>query len=112
MSASTGYLPLPVLVLLASAIGTVMMVRRRGRKDVKVGGPWISGRASPAQLPIGEPAAQSSGQGFVPAFQVRPLPHLFRKPRILSLGSFSAIVGMWTLIGAFAVLLLLLASTG
>jgi hydrogenase-4 component B len=111
-SASSGYLPLPVLALLALAIGTVTMLQRRGRKEAKVAGPWINGMAPPVGLPFGEPAAQSTGEGFLPQLPGYPLLALPRIPKLPLPFPLSAIDGIWVVIGVFGALLLVLALVG
>ena len=70
-------------------------------------GVWADGMQLPAGLPFGEPAAQSAGKGFLPALPdfPRPPPGLARMPR--SLRPPSAIAGLWLLLAAFGVLLVL-----
>jgi hypothetical protein len=63
--------------------------------------------APPIGLPFGEPAAQSTGEGFLP-----PLPHIALPPRprfSLHPPTPSAKTGPWLILAAFAALLLALA---
>jgi hypothetical protein len=109
---SPGYLALPVLALLALMIGAVFLVPRRSRKEAKIAGPWTEGMQPPVGLPFGDPAAQSTGAGFLPALPVmatRRWPPLLSFPR-LSLPS--APSGIWLILAAFGALLVVLAVTG
>jgi hydrogenase-4 component B len=111
-SAAPGYLPLPVLALLVLATGAVTMAQRRKRKEVKIAGPWTNGMTPPLGLPFGEPAAQSTGEGFLPALPDNPLPALPQFPKLPSTRKISAAGGVWVVIGAFGALLLVLAVAG
>jgi hydrogenase-4 component B len=112
---SSGYLPLPVLALVALATGAVILAQRWTRNEVKVIGPWANGMVLPARLPFGEPAAQSTGEGFLPALPDNPLP---RAPRIASLPGMALLPALrplspigiiWLVLGSFGALLLILA---
>jgi hydrogenase-4 component B len=112
---SSGYLPLSVLALVALATGAVIVVQRRMRKEVKVVGPWAGGMALPVGLPFGEPAAQSAGDGFLPALPDLPLPHTPRT-RLMPWPLTPSLAGLlwppgilWIVLGGFAALLLVLA---
>jgi hydrogenase-4 component B len=120
-----GYLALPVLALLALATGAVMLVPRWSRQEVKTAGLWADGMAPPIGLPFGEPAAQSAGQGFLPALPdmtlaqrprtlAQPPRTLAQPPRLPALPPLrppSAAMGLWLVLTAFAALLAVLAVT-
>jgi hydrogenase-4 component B len=111
LSASTvsaGYRALPVSALLALATAASMLLPRRPHKESKVSGPWAGGLPPSAGLPFGEPAAQSVGQGFVPALPNFQLPRLPRigTPRPARPPSVTA--GLWLVLAVFGVLLLFL----
>lgn len=116
--AAPGYLALPVLALLALATGAVMLVPRWSRQEVKTAGLWADGMAPPIGLPFGEPAAQSAGQGFLPALPDMTLAQrprtLAQRPRLPALPPLrppSAAMGLWLILTAFAALLAVLAVT-
>jgi formate hydrogenlyase subunit 3/multisubunit Na+/H+ antiporter MnhD subunit len=107
-----GYLALPVLALLALATGGVILATRWSHKEAKIAGPWTSGMEPPVGLPFGEPAAQSAGAGFLP-----PLPDFswfprLRFPALPMVQPPSATVGVWLVLAAFGVLLLVLGAIG
>jgi hydrogenase-4 component B len=108
--ASPSYLALPVLALLVLATVVAMQVPRWSPGESKVIGLWADGMEPPFGLPFGEPAAQSVGEGFLPALpdlpKPRPLP-AFATPRPPS-----AAVGLWLILAAFGALLLVLAVIG
>jgi hydrogenase-4 component B len=108
-SASPSYLALPVFGLVALATVAAMLVPRWSPKEGKAAGLWADGMEPPAGFPFGEPAAQSAGNGFLPAFPDLVLPRLppVRLPR--SFRAPSAAGAMWLLLAAFGVLLLILA---
>ncbi len=111
-SSSPGYLALPVIALLALATGAVMLIPRGSRKDSKAAGFWANGMEPPVGLPFGDPAAQSAGAGFVPTLPVvglPPIPRLSWFPRFRRPSSFA---GLWLLLGAFGMLLLVLSVAG
>ena len=62
-----GYLPVPVLCLLALATTVTLLARRRTGMEAKPGGVWTGGMPPPIGLPLGDPGAQSAGSGFLPA---------------------------------------------
>jgi hypothetical protein len=107
-SSLPGYLALPVLALLALMTGAVFLLPRRSRKEAKIAGPWTDGMQPPIGLPFGDPAAQSTGAGFLPALPVLPtlrwpwLPSFPRLPRP------RASSGIWLVLAAFGALLLVL----
>ena len=61
-----GYLPVPVLCLLALATTVTLLARRRTGIEAKPGGVWTGGMPPPIGLPFGDPGAQSAGSGFLP----------------------------------------------
>jgi formate hydrogenlyase subunit 3/multisubunit Na+/H+ antiporter MnhD subunit len=102
-----GYFALPVFALLALTTGGVILVSRWSPREARITGPWTDGMAPPIGLPFGEPAAQSTGEGFLP-----PLPHIALPPRprfSLHPPTPSAKTGPWLILAAFAALLLALA---
>ena len=107
--ASPGYLVIPLLALLALAIGPAMLLTRRVARAPKAAGPWLNGMRPPEGLPFGDPAAQSAGRGFVPAFPELRLPRLPPLPRTRLP---PAIVGLWLIPLGFGALLLVLAVIG
>jgi hydrogenase-4 component B len=123
---SPGYLALPVLAMLAFAIGAVMLASRRVGQPEQTLGIWTNGTQPPFGLPFGEPAAQSMGAGFLPTPPPMPptraaLTALSKKlppTLITALGSkrpacpSAAAAGIWGLLAATGVLLLVLAVTG
>jgi hydrogenase-4 component B len=106
---SAGYLALPVLALVALATGAVLLAPRWARKEGKTAGPWTDGMAPPIGLPFGEPTAQSAGEGFLPAPLDIALPWVLKLPASTALRPPSAAAGLWLVLGAFCVLLLVLA---
>lgn len=108
-TAAPGYLALPVLALLALATGAVLLTRRRSHKDAKIAGPWTDGMVPPVGLPFGEPAAQSAGQGFLPALPDVTPPQRPRLPAFPRRAPPSAHTGLWLVLAAFGTLLLVLA---
>jgi hydrogenase-4 component B len=106
-----GYLALPVLALLGLATGAVMLVQRWSRQEVKPTGFWADGMAPPIGLPFGEPAAQSSGQGFLPALPDLTLARRPSLPALPPLRPPPAAMGLWLVLTAFAALLAVLAVT-
>jgi formate hydrogenlyase subunit 3/multisubunit Na+/H+ antiporter MnhD subunit len=139
-AASPDYPALPVAALLALGTGAARLLQRWSRKESKAAGFWAGGMKPPAGLPFGDPAAQSAGEGFLPALpdfplpchfplppDFRPLPdlplppdlrgdpRLRRAPRIPTLRSPcppSATVALWLVLAAFGGLLLSLAVIG
>jgi len=112
--AAQGYVALPVLALIALATGVGIMTRR-SLKEAKIAGLWADGMKPPAGLPFGEPAAQSTGAGFLPALPAMKLPWMPRMPRlaiVVPARPPSAIAGLWLVLTAFGLLLLVLAATG
>jgi hydrogenase-4 component B len=109
--AAPGYLALPVLALLALATGAAMLVPRWSRQEVKTAGLWADGMAPPVGLPFGEPAAQSAGQGFLPALPDMTLAEHPKLPALPPLRPPSAAMGLWLILTAFAALLAVLAVT-
>jgi hydrogenase-4 component B len=110
-SGGPGYLPLPVLALAAMATGAVTLAQRSMRKEVKVIGLWAGGMVPPVGLPFGEPAAQSTGEGFLPALPDNPLPRAWRMPAPPRLHPLSPNGIIWFVLGAFGALLLILGVT-
>jgi hydrogenase-4 component B len=130
--ASPSYLALPVCALLALATGAVLLAPRWVRKEAKTVGLWANGMAPPVGLPFGDPAGQSTGEGFVPKLPTLPAPRMSRlllsSPRLaplrlapLKLARLPALpmlrppspaVGLWLVLAAFGVLLLALAVSG
>ncbi len=135
--ASPGYLALPVLALVALATIAAILLARRPGPEGKFAGIWADGMPPPFGLPFGEPAAQSTGAGFLPVLPTIPVAGLlslvpkpmrvspaawFRslradgtgttKSRIAPIRPPSAIAGIWLVLTAFAGLLLVLAVTG
>jgi hydrogenase-4 component B len=106
-----GYLALPILALLGLAIGAVMMLPRRSRAEAKAVGPWTEGMQPPTGLPFGDPAAQSAGTGFLPALPAIPLRRFARVPAIPPPRLSPVTTGLWLILAAFAMLLLVLAIT-
>jgi formate hydrogenlyase subunit 3/multisubunit Na+/H+ antiporter MnhD subunit len=105
-----GYFALPVFALLALTTGGVILASRWSPREARITGPWTDGMVPPIGLPFGEPAAQSTGEGFLP-----PLPALPRPPRLPAFPRPrppSATIGPWLLLTAFAALLLALAVAG
>jgi hydrogenase-4 component B len=105
---SFGYMPLPVLALVALAAGAVVMAQRWTHREAKVAGPWTGGMAPPAALPFGEPAAQSTGEGFLPPHPDKPLAYGLRLPARPKLRSLSPIGLIWIVLCGFGILLLIL----
>ena len=68
-NAQPGYLALPVFALLVLATAIVWLAPRLSRKEAKTAGVWADGMEPPFGLPFGDPAAQSVGEGFVPALR-------------------------------------------
>lgn len=117
---SPAYLVLPVCVLLALATGAAVLAGKRTGKETKPAGPWLDGMPPDVGLPFGEPAAQSTGAGFLP-----PLPRLPRAKLVPASGGRiikqitlpkvaqpSPAMGVWMVLTAFAVLLLVVTVTG
>ena len=75
------YLALPVLALLVFATGMTVLMSRLVRKTAKPVGLWADGMPPPDGLPFGEPAAQSTGAGFLPTLPRITLPRVPRLPR-------------------------------
>ncbi|HEY0182416.1 MAG TPA: proton-conducting transporter membrane subunit [Rhodopila sp.] len=111
-STSPSYLALPVFALLALATGMAMLLARRTRQEAKTAGPWSDGMEPPPGLPFGDPAAQSVGAGFLPAFPAPAWPGPPRLPGFAPPRPPSATAVVWLLIAAFAALLLALALVG
>ncbi|WP_158921888.1 hypothetical protein [Acidisphaera sp. S103] len=111
-TAVKGYLALPVLALLALTTGGVMLVSRWSPREAKATGPWTDGMAPPIGLPFGEPAAQSTGEGFLPPLPGIALPRRPRLPAFMHPRPPSAEAGPWLILVTFAALLLLLAMAG
>jgi formate hydrogenlyase subunit 3/multisubunit Na+/H+ antiporter MnhD subunit len=111
-SASPSYLALPVLALLALTTGAAMLIPRWSRKESKPAGLWADGMAPPVGLPFGEPAAQSIGEGFLPPLPDLQLPVLPKLAKFAPPRAPSATAGMWLILAAFGLLLLVLAVTG
>jgi hydrogenase-4 component B len=103
--ASPSYLALPVLALIGLFAGIPMRALRQYRARGKPVGPWLQGMQPPVGLPFGDPAAQSTGAGFLPSLPSIRLPRLptLPKPRVPP-----ATTGPWLIVIAFAVLLLIL----
>jgi formate hydrogenlyase subunit 3/multisubunit Na+/H+ antiporter MnhD subunit len=110
-TATTGYLAIPVLALIGLAIGAPILALRRARARSKVVGPWLEGMPPPEGLPFGDPAAQSTGAGFVPALPPLPFPRLPDLPPLPRPRAPAATAGIWLIIGTFAALLLALTAT-
>ncbi len=109
---SSGYLALPVFVLLVLGSGAVILTRRRTGKEVKLLGAWMEGTQPPVGLPFGEPGAQSAGAGFLPALPRISWPHRPNLPTLPRLpASSAATAGLWLVLAAFGALLLTLAAT-
>lgn len=109
---SPSYLALPVFALLVLATAVVLQAPRWSRKQAKTAGLWADGMEPPFGLPFGDPAAQSVGEGFVPALPTLPRPRLpwlmgWATPRPLS-----SFAGLWIVLAGFSVLLLVLAVIG
>jgi formate hydrogenlyase subunit 3/multisubunit Na+/H+ antiporter MnhD subunit len=117
-ASSAGYAALPIGALLACAGGSVILALRWRRREGKPGGPWLGGTKPPVGLPFGEPTAQSSGAGFLPALPDLPalpgwrLPPRGLLPRIAGLAGISATAALWFLLAAFAIVLLAASVTG
>jgi hydrogenase-4 component B len=107
-TATPGYLAIPVFALIVLAIGGPITALRRARARVKVAGPWIEGMPPPEGLPFGDPAAQSTGAGFLPTWPRIPLPRLAGLPTLPKPRTPPAATGIWLIIAAFAALLLVL----
>jgi hydrogenase-4 component B len=125
--ASPSYLALPVCALLALATGVALLAPRWMRREAKTAGLWANGMAPPVGLPFGDPAAQSTGEGFVPQLPTLPAPRMSRllpcplkpaSPRLARLPALpmlrppSPAIGLWLVLAAFGVLLLALAMSG
>jgi NADH:ubiquinone oxidoreductase subunit 5 (subunit L)/multisubunit Na+/H+ antiporter MnhA subunit len=126
-SNSSSYLALPVLALVALATGAVILASRWSRREGKTGGIWADGMPPSYGLPFGEPAAQSTGAGFLPTLptirsvQFPRLVSLAKPsdehlstptlPRMATLLPPSAVAGVWLLLIVFGALLLVLAVT-
>ncbi|WP_428531008.1 hypothetical protein [Rhodopila sp.] len=65
---------LSVFALLTLATAIVLQVPRWSRMEAKTAGVWADGMEPPPGLPFGDPAAQSAGEGFVPALSKPRLP--------------------------------------
>jgi hydrogenase-4 component B len=105
-----GYFALPVFALLALTTGGAILASRWSPREARITGPWTDGMAPPVGLPFGEPAAQSTGEGFLPILP--PLPRPPRPPAFPRPRPPSATIGPWLLLTAFAALLLALAVAG
>jgi formate hydrogenlyase subunit 3/multisubunit Na+/H+ antiporter MnhD subunit len=99
------YLALPVLALIGLAATIPMRFLRRPRAPAKAVGPWTEGMELPVGLPFGDPAAQSTGAGFLPPLPAIPWPRLPAVPKPPAL---PATFGPWLLVIGFAALLLVL----
>jgi hydrogenase-4 component B len=108
---SPGYLALPVFAVLGLAIGVAILLPRRSRKHAKTAGPWMEGMQPPVGLPFGDPAAQSVGAGFLPALPDITLPRLPPLPAFPRRRLPTATAGLWLILAAFGLLLLVLAAT-
>jgi hydrogenase-4 component B len=106
---SPGYLPLPVLALVAMTTAAVIFAQRWARTEAKAIGPWADGMVLPDGLPFGEPAAQSTGEAYLPALPDIPLPRAPRMPATPVLRPLTPIGLIWIVLGAFGALLLVLA---
>jgi hydrogenase-4 component B len=109
--AAQGYRALSVLALLALATGGVMLVSRGSRKEAKPAGLWTDGMAPPVGLPFGEPAAQSAGEGFLPALPDIAVSKRLRLPVFPSLRPPGAVAGLWLILAACGALLVAMAVT-
>ncbi len=136
-TAAPGYSPLPVSALMALAVGTVVLIVRRMRSEPRISSVWNDGLARMADLPFGDPVTQSNGTGFLPALlpepppadtltpgppaddktdpNPAPTPSRFWLRRLYGVQAAgtrpmpSAVLGLWALLLAFSVLLLMLA---
>ena len=103
-----GYLALPVLALLVLATGSVLLTRRGSRKDAKAAGTWTDGMTLSTGLAFDQPEARSLGAALLPP------PPIWRPPAVSRLAAPwigirpSAGIGLWLLVAAWAVLLLVL----
>ncbi|MDR3530211.1 MAG: proton-conducting transporter membrane subunit [Rhodopila sp.] len=111
-ASSPGYLALPVLALLALATGAVTIALRWSRKESRAAGLWADGMEPPVGLPFGDPVAQSTGAGFLPALPVLALPRLPPIPSVPLPRAWSAVGGLWLVLAAFGALLLALSVMG
>ena len=71
---SPSYPALSVFALLVLATAIVLRAPRWSRKEARTAGIWTDGMQPPLGLPFGDPAAQSVGEGFLPAPPVPSLP--------------------------------------
>ena len=110
-ASSPGYLALPVLALLALATGAVILWQRRINRPGKPGSPWMDGMQPPVGLPFGEPAAQSVGDGFLPALPAIALPTI-RTPALPNPRPPSPATALWLLLATSGLFLLLTAMFG
>jgi len=69
-AASPGYSAMPVLAFLVLAIGSVALILRRFRREARLSSAWSDGIAPSANLPFGDPVTQSVGAGFLPTLPV------------------------------------------
>ncbi|WP_428483564.1 proton-conducting transporter membrane subunit [Rhodopila sp.] len=109
---SPGYAPLPVLAMLGLATGVVILIVRRFRKQTRIAAVWSDGIAPSPTLPFGDPVAQSVGTGFLPTVpniwpQLPPMSFL-PPPRLSRAVMAVKGLGLWAILLAFGVLLLVL----
>jgi formate hydrogenlyase subunit 3/multisubunit Na+/H+ antiporter MnhD subunit len=109
---SPSYLALPVFALLALATAIVHQVPRWSRKEAKTAGFWSDGMEPPFGLPFGDPAAQSVGEGFLPALPALPRPGFAWPARWAMRRQLSSVAALWIVLAGFSVLLLVLAVVG
>ena len=110
--ASPSYLALPLFALLALATVIALQAPRWSRKEAKTAGLWADGMEPPFGLPFGDPAAQSVGDGFVPALPALPAlprPRLDWPKAWATQRSLASFAGLWMVLAGFCVLLLVLA---
>jgi hydrogenase-4 component B len=112
-TASPGYSALPVLALLALAIGAVVMITRRVGPGARIAGAWNQGLPPSPNLPFGDPLTQSVGSGFLPGLSTIRWPagtfHLEPLRDALRARLSSATIGLWAILLLFGALLLVLA---
>ena len=104
--AAPGYSALPLVALLVLTTACVMLAVHRLRRPGRIAGYWADGMPPPDRLPFGDPAAQSVGEGFLPALPAIALP---ARPAMPALPIPTISAGLWILLAAFGLLLLVLA---
>jgi hydrogenase-4 component B len=119
---SPGYSALPVAALLALAMGSVMFIVRRFRRETRLADVWNDGLPPSSDLPFGDPHSQSAGAGFLPTLPAIGSAAARSSPgslstwlgRLLSLDGIplhnlpAARIGLWAILLACGAVLLVL----